>query len=245
MTTIISVVIAAVVVLAILNRQALLRMIGAGRAQVGKLGRAVEESDPLSLLNQAVDDGVTSIQQAQRGLEQCASLVRSVQRQVDSGTKEQTRLTSRIKAVMEAGDTNNTARDYAIQLAEVEKQLVINQEQLAKHKESYENFAQQVQIGQKRVLEARRKASGLGVELEMSKREKEMASFAANFRFDPNQLNEGMSRAEELIQQQIDTNRAAGDVARDMSKQSLAEARDDEVERQAQADSILEKFKKV
>ena len=233
-----------VLALVLVNRQAVLRLFGAGRAQVGKLGRAAEEADPLALLNQAVDDGVTNIQNAQRGLETSKSLVRSVERQVESGRKEKLRLGNRIQNVLNSGDPNNTAKEYALQLAEVEKQLTVNEEQLTKHKEAYENWAKQVELGRKKVVEARQKAQRLGVELEMSKREKEMAAFANNFHFDPNELNQGMARAEELIQRQIDDNRAAGDVARDMSKAAVAEAADEELDRQAEADAILNRFKK-
>jgi len=74
--------------LAVVNRQALAKIFGAGRAQAGKLGRIVEEADPLAMLNQAVDDGVTSIQNAKKGLENYRTLILSVQRQVENGEKE-------------------------------------------------------------------------------------------------------------------------------------------------------------
>lgn len=233
-----------VVLLLVVNKQAVARFFSALRAQFGKAGRAVEEADTLALLNQAVDDGVTSIQNAKKGLENARSLVLSVKRQVEQGEKEKDRLESRIKAAMDAGDPNHTATDYALQLAGIEEGLTANKEQLERHTKSYENFAQQVQLAQKKVVVARQKAASLGVQLEMSEREKEMAQFANDFSFDPNKLNSGMARAEELLQRKIDKNRAAGDVAMDMSQQALAEAKDEELERQAAAAKILERFKK-
>ena len=71
-----------------------------------------------------------------------------------------------------------------------------------------------------------------------------MAKFARDFSFDPNGLNTGLARTEELINQKIDANRAVGDVAADMAKQVLAEAADDESERKAAAAKILERFRK-
>ena len=81
-----------------INHRAVARNIWRGRAQVGKLGRMAEEADPLALLNQAVDDGVTSIQNSKKGLENYRALILSVQRQVESGEKEKTRLESRIRS---------------------------------------------------------------------------------------------------------------------------------------------------
>jgi phage shock protein A len=242
MQTILIVVVVAAVVLAIVNREALMRILGAGRAQAGKLGRWAEQADPLALLQQAVDDGVANIQQAKKGLEDCRALVLSVQRQVDSGEKDKARLESRIQGVLAQGDPNHTAKEYALQLAEVERQLEQNKGQLAKHQETYGNFAKQVEIAQKRVLEARRKADELGIALELSQREKEMAQFASSFSFNPDGLKGGLSHAEELVQQQIDKNRAAGDVAVDLSRSKLAEAADDEAERDAEAAKILQRF---
>jgi phage shock protein A len=244
MQTVIAIVVVVIVVLAIVNREALLRIVGAGRAQAGKLGRWAEQADPMALLRQAVDDGVANIQQAKKGLEDCRALVRSVQRQVESGEQEKTRLESRIQAVMAQGDPNHTAKEYALQLAEVERQLGQNKEQLAKHEETYANFAKQVEIGQKRVVETRRKADELGIALELSQREKELSQFASTFTFDPDGLKSGLSHAEELVKQQIDKNRAAGDVAKDLSRSTLAQAADEEAERDAEAAKILERFQK-
>ena len=161
------------------------RIFGAGRAQVGKLGRMAEEADPLALLNQAVEDGVASIQNAKKGLENYRALILSVQRQVESGEKEKARLEARIQAAVDAGDPNQTAREYAMVLADVEQHLAANREQLAKHKETYENFAKQVEIGQAGCAKPGKRPPGSGLELEQSKREKEMAQFARDFSFDP------------------------------------------------------------
>ena len=233
-----------VLALAVINRQALLRVIGAGRAQVGEFGRALEEADPLALLNQAIDDGVTKIEQAQRGLEKAKYLCRAVKRQVESGEKDEARLTNRIKVAVEQGDPNNTTKDYALQLADIRTQLTSNKEQLKAHEEAYENWAAQVELGKRKVRETREKARTLGVKLEMSEHQSQLAEFADNFNFDPNAMNQGLARAEELVQAKIDKNLAKSDVALDMSKQALAEAADDELERQAQADAILAEFKK-
>ena len=221
---------------------AVLKGSNAGSAQAHKLGRRTEEADPLALLNQAVDDGVASIQNAKIGLDNYRVLIQSVQRQVENGEKEKSRLEARIRETLEAGDPHGAAREYALMLADVEENIATNREQLERHKETYENFARQVEAGQSRVLAARQKATLLGLELEQSKREREMARFARDFSFDPNGLNSDLARAEELIYQKIDANRAVGHVAEDLIKPILAESVDEEKERKAAASKILERF---
>jgi phage shock protein A len=234
----------ALLILAVLNRRAFTRLFSAASAQVGKVGRAAQEADPLAMYQEAVDDGVENIQRAKRGLEQSKSLVRSVERQVDQGRKEKARLEHRIQTVLDQGDPNGTVNDYALQLAEVEQNLATNEAQLKTHTESYNNFCSQVELGQKKVADARRKAATLGMQLQQSQREKEMADFASTFSPTGFDSDGTLARAEALINQKIDTNRAAGDVANDLSRQGLAEAADEKLERDAAAASILERFKK-
>lgn len=230
------------IILLLFSIPSVLKTSSAGSAQLHKSGRRLEEADPLALLNQAVDDGVASIQNAKIGLDNYRVLILSVQRQVENGEKEKSRLEARIREALQAGDPHNAAREYAMMLADVEQNIETNREQLQRHKETYENFAQQVEAGQSRVLAARQKATLLGLELEQSKREREMARFARDFSFDPNGLNSDLARAEELIYQKIDANRAVGHVAEDLTKPILAESVDEEKERKAAASKILERF---
>jgi phage shock protein A len=244
MFTIVITLILLALVLAIVNIPSLIGMLRAEDVRANKSGRRLDEADPLALLNQAVDDGVASIQNAKTGLDNYRVLIQSVQRQVENGEKEKARLEAKIRESLEVGDPHDAAREYALMLADVEQNIETNREQLQRHKETYENFAKQVEAGQSRVLAARQKASLLGLELEQSKREKEMARFARGFSFDPQGLDTDLSRAEELIYQKIDANRAAGHVVEDLSKPILAESIEDDKERKAAASKILERFNK-
>ena len=245
MLTILLTLVLLAVLLAIVNTPSLIKSLRAGSAQANKLARPPEETDPLALLNQAVDDGVASIQNAKKGLENYRVLILSVQRQVENGEKEKTRLEARIQEAIDAGDPNRAAHEYALMLAEVEQNIATNREQLLRHKETYENFAKQVEVGQSRVVAARQKAALLGLELEQSKREKEMARFAQEFSFNPEGLDTDLSRVEELIYQKIDANRAVGHVVEDLTKPLPLESVDDDKQRKAAAAKILDRFRKT
>jgi len=244
MATILITLMLLVLLLAIVNLPSLIRMQAAksDRAYTINCRAEAEDVDPLDLLNQAVEDGVASIQNAKKGLENYRELILSVQRQVENGEKEKTRLESRIQEIIDADDSTGAAHEYAMMLADVEQNIVTNREQLQRHKDTYENFAKQVEAGQGRVLAARQKAAMLGLELEQSNREKDMARFARDFSFSPQGLDTDLARAERLIYQQIDANRAIGHVAEDSSAPIVAESVDEEKERKAAASKILERF---
>jgi phage shock protein A len=244
MKTILLTLILLAIALGIANLPSLLRWLLGQSPKTNPLGDRLKEADPLALLNQAVDDGVASIGSAKKGLEDYRALILSVQRQVENGEKEKVRLETRIQETIDAGDLNRTAREFAMMLADVEQNIAANREQLQRHKETYESFAKQVEVGQSRVLAARQKAALLGVELEQSKREMEMARFARAFSFNPQSLDTDLARAEERIYQEIDANRAVGQVADDLAKPVFAESVDEEEERSSAASKILERFSK-
>jgi len=242
LTTILGIVAVAVVVLLLLNRKAFMNMFSALRAQVGEVGRAAKNADPLAMYRQVIDDGLDNIQKAKVSLETVRTQVRSLQRQVDDGTTEKTRLENRIKAALANGDPNNTASEYAIQLESVERNLETNVEQLERTKGMYDSFTKTIELNQRKVTEARKEVQDLGVQLEQSEREKELVRFNAEFEKGVD-VSGTLSEAREAVLRKIDANRAAGDVAADTSKQKAAELADEELERKQRAEDILARFK--
>jgi phage shock protein A len=242
LSTILVIVGIAFVALLLLNRRALGNMLFAARAQVGELGRAVKNADPVANFKQAIDDGLDTIDRSKKSLETVATQLRSLNRQLDEGTTEKTRLENRIRAALSNGDPNKTAADYALQLEAVERNLKANQEQKARTQQLYDGFAKTIESNQKKVAEARREIADLGIQLEQSEREKELTRFAAEFDKGVD-VGAGLADARAAIQAKIDANRAAGDVALSTSTQRQAELADDELERQQRADDILARFK--
>jgi phage shock protein A len=231
------------VVLYLINRGTLKKVWGAGRAQVGKLGGFAERADPLALINQAVEDGVEKIQLAKKGLEAAKMQVLKSQRRSNDLTAEKARLESRIETLIREGQEGR-ATEYALQLADAEKKLEDETKHLQAYTTNYDAFARQVQVGQKKVEDARHQAQDLGVELQQSKSEAEMAAFVESCNFSSSGLDDGLSHAQQLVQDQIDKNRAKGIVAQDMNKAAMAQIEDEELERKAKASDILARFKK-
>ena len=235
--TCVIVVVAAVFVPKVLKSFGLL-----GQAELGKAGRWAANADPQAQLDLVIDKGLDDIAKAKTDLEAEKELVISCQRRVDQNTAEETRLTTRIKTALTSGDPNGTSKEYALSLAHVREQLASNTEQLAKHKANYEAYAKKVEMGQRQVLDAKQKAKEMGVELKESEREAKLSRFAEDFSVGgvTGQMGDAMSK----MQERIDANKAKIAVSNDMNKESLAEAKDDELEQQAKADAILAEFAK-
>ena len=97
-------------------------------------------------------------------------------------------------------------------------------------------------MGQRQVLEAKQKAKDMGVELKESEREAKLSRFGEDFSVGEvtGQMGDAMSN----VQERIDANKAKIAVSNDMNRESLAEAKDDELQQQAKADAILAEFAK-
>jgi phage shock protein A len=234
-------IVAVIAALAWWKRDVLRRAIGSGGAEAQPRG-LTSKTDAQALFQDAMGDNLARIHQAKEALEGTREMLESVRRQVESGQREKTRLEFRISAALADGDPNHAAREYALQLAEVEKQLAINRQQLAQHEATYRKFDEQVEAGQKRLLETRRRGEQLGMALEQSQREREMAELTSHMNSEDMQAR--ASSAEERVYQEIDRNRAAGRVAADLAGGSPAPIEPEEAEREAEADKILDRFAK-
>lgn len=241
-TTIFSVLGVAILVFVVMNRRAAKNVAAAVKAQVGEVGRWAKEADPLALYKETIDDGLESIEEAKRTLQKCRANITSLERQVNSGNQEKTRLENRIKSVLANGDPNNTAKSLALDLERVETNLATNSNQLHTEKEMYTSFLKRIERNQEKVNEARRKATDLGLKLEQSEREKEMRQNCSEF-VKKNSFDAAgkLQEAEDAIYRKIDQNNSVGQVELDLS--AHGEEDDADLEAQSRADEILARFK--
>lgn len=231
-----------VLLLLVFNRRAFMRAIGAGQAQVDKLGRAIGNADPLALYTKKVEDEVERLGTYKTSLEKIAANVRSLNRQIEQDTIRKQQLESRIQTAL--GSSNDkAAREYALQLQHVEEQMETNNAQLKTTQGMYDNFKSQVIASERNINDARQDARSLGIQLEQSKAEKEMASFAQEFQGMSRNLDD-LADLKGKVLNQIDSNRAAVDVAADTGENIKMEMEMQETERQQKADSILARYKK-
>jgi phage shock protein A len=229
------------IALVLLNRRAVARFLDAGSAQLGKAGRWAIHKDPVAMYKEKIDDATDHLRTAREGLVRVRGLITGVQRQVDDGDKETARLDVRIKGALSSGDENRAA-EYVRQLQEAKKQLEENRRQLAVHLETYQGFLKQVQAAQAKIVQAKDEADKLGVQLEISKAEAELADIAQNFQVNTSAL-EGLGEIKGEIHKQIDANRARGMVARDLAAGAALEVEEEERLKNEEAKVLLEQYK--
>jgi len=239
--TILGIAAVVVVVLLLVNRRAVMRFFDAGSAQLGKAGRWAASQDPVAMYREKIDDATDHIRTAKVGLVRVRGLIMGVQRQVDDGDKEAARLDARVKGALQSGDESR-AGEYVRQLQETKKQLEENRRQLGIHQDTYQGFLKQVQAAQTKVIQAKQDAEKIGVELQISKAEAEIADIAENFQVNTSAL-EGLGEIKGEIHRQIDANRARGLVASDLSAGAAREVDEEERVKNEEAKVLLEQYK--
>lgn len=213
-----------------------------GGTQLDNAAEQVSKTDPLgqykSKINTAVENGRKASQVVDRAAKQLVSL----QNQIAEDLKDQQRLTTRLRAVLQNNDPNNTAEKYALDLEKVERNLVTNQGQLAICQQDYDDNLSMVEKYENEVAIARKDADHMGFQLEQSAAEKNLYQMTAGLKDDLN-LGE-LAAAKRRVQDQIDSNRGAAKGARDLSRQGFAEDADEDLERSQRAKEILARFQK-
>ena len=188
-------------------------------AQFNKLANAIRGYDPIAEMQYEYDRSVDQIKEGREGLAQYRALVERVTRQVDDQRKRVALLEAKIKAYLNAGD-RETAGRFALDLKRAKDDQAENEKQLAIHEQAYQNNLLKIQHAVKKLDDVKHKISKYDAELKMSRAESEMAALANQFHFD---VTTDFGQAEQIIQDQIDKNRARVRVAADMSGEGLEE----------------------
>jgi phage shock protein A len=230
-----------VTLLAVFQRKNLGRLLVAISAQFGKLFKWLWGIDAIAVYQAEVDRSADEIQQAGEGLEQYRGLVSRLQRQVANGEKEELRLTTKIKALL-TDNNEDKAAEYAIQLRKEQAALTENRSQLKSYEDAYQDNLKKVRYANEKIKGAKEKAEKMQADLRLSKAEAETAKLAQRFNINTN-ITTGLGEIEDEIQRQIDSNRAKGQVIRDLSQDGLDQIEEDERLQKAEAKELLLQFK--
>ena len=126
---------------------------------------------------------------------------------------------AKMKAYLNAGDRDTAAR-YALDLKRAKDDLGENEKQLALHEQAYQNNLMKIQHAIKKLDEVKHRITKYDADLKMSRAEAEISQLATQFHFD---VTTDFGQAEQIIQDQIDRNRARVRVAADMSGEGVEE----------------------
>jgi phage shock protein A len=209
-------------------------------AQFNKLANAIRGYDPIAEMQLEYDRSVDQIREGREGLAQYRALVERVLRQVEGARKQVAMLEAKIKAYLQANDRDSAAR-LALDLKRAKDDLAENEKQLAMHEQAYQNNLLKIQHAVKKLDEVKHKISKYDADLKMSRAEAEMSQLATQFHFD---VTTDFGQAEQVLQDQIDRNRAKVRVAADLSGQGVEDIQRDLAVEKTMAEDALREFEK-
>lgn len=209
-------------------------------AQFNKLANAIRGYDPIAEMQYEYDRSVEQIREGREGLAQYRAMVERVQRQVDGQRRQVSGIEARIKAYLGAGDRAGAGR-LALELKRAKEDLAENEKQLALHEQAYQNNLLKIQHAIKKLDEVKHRISKYDADLKMSRAEAEISQLATQFNFN---VTTDFGQAEQVIQDQIDRNRARVRVAADLSGQGVEQIQQDVAVEKAMAEDALREFEK-
>ncbi len=211
------------------------------KAQFNKLANSIRGVDPIAEMQYEYDRSVEQLREGREGLAQYRALVERVQRQVDKQQKHVNELESRIRAYLNAGQ-RETASKFALELKRAQGDLAENQQQLNLHEQAYQNNLLKIKHAMSKLEDVRNKISKYDADLKMSRAEAEMAQVAGQLHFD---VTTDFSQAEDIIQGQIDKNRAKVRVTADLSGEGLDQIKAERAVESAVAEDALREFERL
>jgi phage shock protein A len=210
------------------------------RAQFNKLANAISGYDPIAEMQYQYDHSVEQLREGREGLAQYRALVERVQRQVDERRKHASVLEAKIKTYLKIGD-RDTAAKFALELQKAKTDVAENEKQLAMHEQAYSNNLLKIKRAVEKLDEVKQRISKYDAELKMSRAESEMAELATQFHFN---VTTDFGQAEQVLQDQIDRNRAKVRVAADLSGEGLEKIKREMAVEQTMGEDALREFEK-
>lgn len=207
------------------------------RAQFNKLANAISGYDPIAEMQYEYDRSVEQLREGRQGLAQYRALVERVQRQLDERRKHAAVLEAKIKTYLKAGE-RETAAKFALELQKARADVAEIEKQLAMHEQAYSNNLLKIKRAVEKLEDVKQRISKYDAELKMSRAESEMAELASQFHFN---VTTDFGQAEQVLQDQIDRNRAKVRVAADLSGEGIEEIQQEiAVEKTMEEDALRE-----
>jgi phage shock protein A len=209
-------------------------------AQFNKLGNWFSGYDPIAQMQYEYDRSVDQLREGREGLAQYRALVERVNRQVDGQRRQVSTIEAKIKAYLGAGD-RETAAKFALDLKRAKDDLAENEKQLGLHEQAYNNNLLKIKHAVEKLEDVKRKITKYDADLKMSRAESEMAQLANQFNFN---VTTDFGQAEQVLQDQIDKNRARVRVAADLSGEGVEDVKREIAVEKTMAEDALKEFEK-
>lgn len=216
------------------------KMWRAFKAQMNKVANYFWQADPVAQMQYEYDRAVDQIKEGRTGVEQYRALVERVARQAEKNRTHIATLEAKTKAYLEAGDRETAAR-FALELQKARKELKENEAQLKMHEEAYNNHLTKIKHASGKLSELRDKIQKYDADLKMSRAEAELAKVAQTIHVD---VTTDFGQIEQVLQDQIDKNRAKAKVAADLSSEGLEDVKAEIEMEKKLAEQALREFER-
>jgi phage shock protein A len=207
------------------------------QAQLHKLAGFFWAADPIATMQLEYDSALGQLREGRLGLAEYRAFVERVGRQVARNAVNVSRLEATVKTYLKEGDREGAGR-YVLELNRAKAELAENRAQLQLHEQAYENNLLKIKHAGRKLAQLRDKIARYDADLKMSAAEAEMARLAQEFHLG---ATTDFGKVEELIQDEIDLNRAKVRVAADLSGEGVDAIRQEEaIQSQLAADALQE-----
>src|SRR5208337_1950328 len=196
-------------------------------AQFNKLGNWFSGYDPIAEMQYEYDRSVDQLREGREGLAQYRALVERVTRQVDGQRKQ--------VAIIEA--------KLALDLKRAREDEAENERQLALHEQAYSNNLLKIKHAVEKFEDIKHKITKYDADLKMSRAEAEMSQLATQFNVNVN-VTTDFGQAEQMVQDQIDKNRARVRVAADLSGEGVEDVKREIAVEKTMGEDALKEFEK-
>lgn len=207
-------------------------------AQMNKVANFFWTADPVAQMQYEYDKSVEQMKEGEQGVVQYRALVERVRRQVETDKKHVASLEANVRSALSTGKRDVAAK-FALELQKAKTQLAENAGQLEMHEKAYENNLLKIKHASGKLSELQTKIKKYDADLKMSKAEAQVANVARSLKVD---VTTDFGQIEQVMQDQIDKNRAQARVAADLSSEGLDEIQRDQSMQDALADQALREF---
>lgn len=230
----------------LVNSKAVRDVLSAGRAQLGELGTAAQNADPVAMMNQAIRDQQAALDKAVAELEDSGASVAILQDQVKEDLREVKLQENNLKNSLkdDPEDVGGMGAEYVMKLEAAKKRyeedntLFVNAQKL--HADNIAKF----RAAQTAITAAQERARNLGASIKSSETGAKIARIAKTFNVDVSGLDNKLAEVEKAARQVIARNNAVSTVQSELGVDVLAKAQEQERLRKAEAKTKLDEYRK-
>ncbi len=211
-------------------------------AQFNKAANKVRALDPIAQMVYEADQKAEQLKDGRIGLEKHRGLLERAKHEEEDARAHVLDLRAKVKSYLDAGN-RETAGQLVLELEKADATLAKRSERVKVHQATYDNNLEKLKYATRQVRELRERVEAKDADLRFSRVDKEIAQLGEALNFDM-ASSSNLGEIERVIQNEIDANNAAVQVAADMSGTGLEQIHRDITVEKNRGELALQAFEK-